>query len=370
MTIHAEFMSDRPQASHDALTSILESVHLGGSLYFRSELRAPWGLEVPASDAAQFHVIRAGSCWLRPSVAGGFDAMALSAGDIVVLPHGDAHVVADGPATPAVPLQELLAHVPEGERDPVHAPLRIGGDGAQADLICGFFSFDHGSAHPLLSVLPPVLSIRGEGGRARSWLESSLDLIAQETIAGRPGRGALFDRLTEALFIQVLQTTIEELAYTGPSWLAGLRDPLIGEALGLMHAHADDAWTVQSLAARVGMSRSAFASRFRGLVGESPLQYLTRWRMQVAANHLREGHLTLAQVADRVGYRAEASFSKVFKRYLGVAPGTYRRRGATGAPRREGHRAFSGLPTSSRTSHPEDPHPGRSMGRREPGAVR
>lgn len=310
----------------DALADLLNTVHLSGSLYFRSILSAPWGMEVPASDTAQFHVIRRGRCWLLPTETSAFAAQQLEAGDIVVLPHGDAHILADERDTPIVPLQDLVPidlTDPEPPYSP--APLILGGGGPQTTLVCGYFKFDRGTVHPMLSVLPAVLNLRGEGGRARSWLESSLDLITEEAAAGRPGGATLVNRLTEALFVQVIQAYIEALDHPDPNWLTGLRDPQIAKALGLIHGEMGTAWTVGDLAARVGMSRSAFSARFADLVGEPPLHYLTRWRMQVAANHLQGDRLTLAEIAETVGYGAEASFSKVFKRYVGVAPGSYRR---------------------------------------------
>ncbi len=315
----------------DALASLLETVHLSGSLYFRSELGAPWGMEIPGSDTAQFHVIRRGRCWLLPAGTSEFEPLRLEAGDIVVLPHGSTHILADEPDTSIVSLEELiLCHLDEPKEASDRTHMRFGGDGDLTTLICGYFKFDPGTAHPLLSVLPSVLYLRGEGGRARSWLESSLDLIADEVTAGRPGGEALVNRLTEALFIQVIQTYIEDLEHPDPNWLAGLRDFQIADALGLIHGEVDEPWTVGTLAARVGMSRSAFSARFRALVGEPPLQYLTRWRMQVAANHLQENRLTLSEIAEGVGYQAEASFSKVFKRFLGVAPGTFRQQSLGG----------------------------------------
>lgn len=327
MISHPTIVSDRPDTEEnvDALSQVLESVHFHGSLYFRSELTAPWGMSVPASDTAQFHVVRRGQCWLFSVEPEAPPALRLEAGDIVVLPRGDAHVLADTPVTPAVPLQELVdRHLaqPHAQR----APLRFGGDGAGVTLICGYFRYDAGAVHPLLSVLPDVLHLSGEGGRARPWLETSLDLIAEEVRVGRPGAEAITNRLTEALFIQVIRAHIESVDQARPSWLAGLGDEQIAHGLGVMHAEVDRPWSVEALAHRVGMSRSGFSARFRELVGEPPLQYLTRWRMHQAATHLKEGRLSIAEIAAAVGYGAEASFSKVFKRFMGDAPGAYRRR--------------------------------------------
>jgi len=308
----------------DALADILESVHLSGSLYCRSDLSAPWGMDLPASDTTQFHAVRRGRCWLLRDEA---SPIRLETGDMVMLPKGTAHALADDPDTPLRPLTDLIAcHLPAQMPTGVKPPLVFGGGGDPTALICGYFRFDAGAAHPLLSVLPAVVHVRGEGGRALTWLETTLDLIAQEATAGRPGGEVLINRLTEALFIQVIRAHLEARTSPEPSWLAGLCDPRIASALGLIHREPGEAWTVDTLATRVGLSRSGFSARFRDLVGEPPLHYLTRWRMQVASNHLQDGRLSLAEVAEAVGYRAEASFSRVFKRMVGVAPGAYRRR--------------------------------------------
>jgi AraC family transcriptional regulator, alkane utilization regulator len=306
----------------DALTDILKTVSLQGSVFCRSELTAPWGIAFSAGDAAQFHVVRRGRCWLSVDETGHVDPpLRLDAGDLVMLPKGQAHVMRDDPRTPPTPLMQLL------RRDSPDScgPLVFGGGGESVTLVCGYFRFLSGVVHPLLSILPSVVVLRGEGGRARSWLESTLGLMAEEAVAARPGREKLIDRLTEVLFIQVLREHLEEQGATAPSWLAALKDEQMAAALGMMHRQPDLPWTIQELASRVAMSRSAFCTRFRELVGEPPLQYLTRWRMEVAASHLREARLTLPEISTRVGYQAEAAFSKVFKRLWGMAPGQYRR---------------------------------------------
>ncbi len=309
----------------DALADVLSTVHFSGSLYFRSELTAPWGMRVPASETAQFHVLRRGRCWLGLDDSNA-EPLCMDAGDVVILPGGNVHTLTDDPATPPRPLQDLIDdHLSKTKTADHPGPMMFGGGGEPTSLICGYFDFEAGGIHPLLSVLPPIIYLRGEGGRARSWLESSLDLIADEATAGRPGGEVLINRLTEVLFIQVIRAHLEERKEDEPNWLAGLRDPQIAGALGLIHHELSGHWSVASLASRVGMSRSGFSARFRELVGEPPLQYLTRWRMHVAAQQLRDGNQSLAEIAETVGYQAEASFSKVFKKLLGVAPGAYRR---------------------------------------------
>jgi len=257
---------------------------------------------------------------MEPSAA--FEPQLLEAGDLVMLPRGHAHALSDDPSTPATPLMELIdKHLAGAD----HCPMVCGGGGDPTTLVCGYFTFDASQVHPLLTVLPPLVVVPGEGGRARSWLESSLDLVAAESVTDRPGSEILVDRLTEALFILILRSFLEEREGCNPSWMRGLRDPQIARALGMIHRQPDKRWSVEELAAGAAMSRSAFSTRFRELVGEPPLAYLTRWRMHMAANHLRDDQLTMLEVAQRVGYQAEASFSKVFKRAWGVAPGAYRR---------------------------------------------
>jgi AraC-like DNA-binding protein len=240
----------------------------------------------------------------------------------LVLPLGDPHVLVDSRGSRAEPLESILA-CQSSDGDP--GPLVYGGGGEPVTLICGYFELEAGAVHPLFGVLPPVILLRGEGGHASSWLESTLDLIAEESTAGRPGGETLVDRLTEAMFIQVLRGYLDQQGTLAPSWLAGLRDQGIGRALGLIHRRPDARWTVEELASRAGMSRTSFSTRFRDLVGEPPLQYLTRWRMQVAAGRLRRTDSPLPEIAGQVGYQTEASFSKVFKKLWGISPGAYRR---------------------------------------------
>lgn len=314
----------------DAMTSILDLVHLTGSIYCRSELRAPWGMALPPGPTASFHVVRRGRCYLRLKQDPSFEPVLLEVGDVVLLPHGTAHVLAAPLDAPATPLAELLACRREQERSGSSPePLTYGGTGARTTLICGYFAFDEGVVHPLLAVLPPVIVVGGEGGHASSWLESTLDLISEESTATRPGSESLINRLTEALFILVVRAHLESLEGGHPSWLLGLRDARIARALGSIHQEPQRRWTVQDLANRALMSRTAFSERFRQLVGEPPLHYLTRWRMQLAANQLRDESKSMIEVAEAVGYRAEASFSRTFKRLWGVPPGVWRREEVT-----------------------------------------
>jgi AraC-like DNA-binding protein len=311
MVIWTEF--DGP----DVLTDVLASLRLRGRLFCRSELSAPWSLALPASELAHFHVIERGGGWLR--LEGEERSYPLAAGDLIVLPHGQAYTLSDSPKTEPVPLASLVQQ-PGG----VCALLKHGGDGPATAMICGSFQFEGRERHPLLSLLPPLIHIPGDQGRSAEWLDLTMRFLAHEARHPRPGSETLVTRLTDVLFVQVVRAWIEGQPEGGGGWLGALRDRQIGASLGMIHREPQRAWSVATLAAAVGMSRSAFAARFRALVGEAPLAYLTRWRMHLATGLLRGKGLTLFEVAGRVGYESEAAFSKAFKRQLGMAPGAFR----------------------------------------------
>lgn len=303
----------------DVLTDVLETVRVGAACYGRVEAAAPWGICVEADEEyAKFHVVLSGECWLEVA---GHDAIHLHGGDLVALPHGSAHALRDAPGSEARPLRDLLS-VGSGK---CQASISTGGDGISATLVTGSFHFEDRRNNPLLSVLPPVIVLPGEMSRSVHWLEPTLKFIACEAASGRPGSQTVVSRLADVLFIQIVRGYLASLPPGASGWLGALGDAQIGSALGLIHQNPELDWTVQSLAARVAMSRSAFASRFARLVGEPPLAYVTRWRMQKAAGLLRQSSATLADIAERVGYDSEAAFSKAFKRAVGSAPGAYRR---------------------------------------------
>jgi AraC family transcriptional regulator, alkane utilization regulator len=303
----------------DVLTDVLETVRVGAACYGRVEAAAPWGIGVAADEEdAKFHVVLSGECWLDVD---GQEPIHLSGGDLVALPHGHAHSLRDVPGSPIRPLTDLIT-APSGK---CQSSITTGGDGASATLVTGSFHFEDRRNNPLLSVLPPVIVLPGELSRNVHWLEPTLKFIACEAASGRPGAQTVVSRLADVLFIQIVRGYLATLPPGASGWLGALGDAQIGAALGLIHQGPELDWTVQSLAARVAMSRSAFASRFARLVGEPPLAYVTRWRMQKAAGLLRQSSATLADIAERVGYDSEAAFSKAFKRAVGSAPGAYRR---------------------------------------------
>ncbi len=311
----------------DVLTDVLETIRVSSVCYGRVELGAPWGVQVRGGEAASFHVLLRGNCWLEVE---GMEPVALTSGDLFALPHGHAHVLRDAMTTEPVPLSDLIAGSPQT----LGGALRVGGGGPTSTLVCGCFHFEDRKNNPLLSVLPPLVMVKGEDGRAVQWLEPTLQFMACEAASGRPGSKTVISRLADVLFIQIVRAFLASTPESHRGWLRALTEPQIGTALSLIHQNPNHGWTVANLAAKVGMSRSTFAGRFVEFVGEPPLHYVTRWRMQKAAALLREGSKTLADIADRVGYESEAAFSKAFKRWVGAAPGAYRKaaRGSSRPP--------------------------------------
>jgi AraC-like DNA-binding protein len=274
------------------------------------------------SDFAHFHVIERGGAWLRVE---GLDAVALAGGDLVVVPHGAGHTLTDSLATKARSLAEMTGpRVSEGGC----VVMRGGGDGPETRLVCGSFQFERRDAHPLLELLPPLIHLRPAEAPAAEWLEATLRFLAWETREAKPGTETIVSRLTDVLFVQMLRAWIEAAPEGRGGWLGALRDRQVGAALAKLHRAPEKDWTNASLAEAVGMSRSRFAARFSALVGEPPLAYLSRWRLETAAGLLRDGALELAEVAGRVGYASEAAFSNAFRRRFGAPPGAYRRRAA------------------------------------------
>lgn len=301
----------------DALRDLLESAHLSGGVYFRCELRAPWGMQVPRTRTAEFHIVVRGQCWLR--IPGRASPVALRAGDLAVCMHGDAHALLDRPNGKALPAEVVL----QGQNLERYGPVKFGGDGPAATVLCGYFRFDRDSRNPIIDALPRFLLVQG-GGAGTAALQSVIDLMTEEARAARPGAEVVVNRLCDVLFVHILRAYLEQHPDSG-GLLAALADVHIGAALDLIHRHPEQRWSLGLLARQVGMSRSALAARFHALVGKPPMQYLTDWRMETARRLLAEGQLPQAAIAERVGYGSEAAFSKGFKRLLGVAPGAYRR---------------------------------------------
>ena len=302
----------------DPLTDILRDLRLESSFYARSELRAPWGLSFSVKDGPSFHVIVTGRCFLRIDA----ERLPLEAGDLVLLPHGDEHQLAEPAEGAAIP----LAALPSERIGHNAALLSYGGDGAESLLICGGVRFAGPMAQPLLELLPRVLLLRREELEgARSWLDATLTLLGAEALSLRPGSAAVMTRLADILVLQTIRAWLERDEDRRPGWLGALGDPDIGRVLMLIHRRAEEPWTVASLAREVHLSRSVFAERVSRLAGMPPMQYVTQWRMSLASSWIREERMSASEAAHRLGYSSEAAFSRAFKRHLQVPPGVLRR---------------------------------------------
>jgi AraC-like DNA-binding protein len=302
----------------DALMDVLDMLKPRGRVYCCSEMSAPWAMSLPEDGYARFHVIERGGAWLR--MDGVKQVTPLASGDLVIVPHGNGHVLADSPKTKPVPIIRLVKGI-------VDSPvlLRHGGSGPKTMMTCGSFQIVNSDYNPLLAVLPPLIHIHSARGQLDEWLEPTLKMLAYEARRQRPGSETLVARLIDIILVQAVRVWFEEQPHDRGGWLGALRDPQIGAAIGLIHREPQRGWSVSALAREVAMSRSIFAAKFSSLVGEPPLTYLTRWRLWQASRLLAEGSLSVGEVALRVGYESEAAFSKAFKRHFGQSPLAYRR---------------------------------------------
>jgi AraC-like DNA-binding protein len=304
----------------DGLSQLLLRLTVSSTVYCLSQMSSPWGFKVAARSRPAFHLLTAGSAWLE--VDGKDEPVRLSAGDLVILPRGEAHVVRDSPKSPVQWLDSILADTP-----PVNGRLNHGGGGEHSELLCGGFAVDQLTGRPLLEALPTVVHLRGSEGRAPEWLVGLIRMIATEMASSGPGSEAVVTRLTDALLAQALRQCLLEVDQ-GSGRTSAVSDPYIARALRLVREHPDRSWTVPEMAAAVSMSRSAFAERFRVATGESPMQHLTRYRMARAAEYLRGSRAGIREIARLTGYDSEVSVTKAFRRHFGVPPGAYRKANA------------------------------------------
>lgn len=304
---------------HDSVTEVLQAVRFRGMFICRSELSAPWGFQMGGRDFANFHILLKGRACLE--VGSGSQHVWLSAGDLVVLPHGNQHAMRDSPGSEALKLEHLI----ETAKSYRCGTLRAGGDGAKSLLLCGGFHFEDRVANPLLAILPDVIHLRGRQRGVDAWVRSVLDFLKRESAAGLPGAEAIIARLADILFIGALRAYFASPNSDKPNLSVALRDPGIGSVLTLLHRHPESDWSLEALSRHARMSRTAFATRFAELVGEPPMHYLTRCRVNKATKLLRDGGVTIQQAAERVGYDSELGFSRAFKRIMGTSPAEYRR---------------------------------------------
>jgi AraC-like DNA-binding protein len=296
----------------DPMSDVLSGMHVRRFGYARLEAGAPWGLSYP-KHSASLGMILEGECWL--TVARMPAPIALRAGDCYLIVHGDEHALRDHPSTPTRRSGDVLV---------VRAGIaRLPGSGAPSVIVGGWFHFDRLSSRPLMKILPPLIHITAARVQALG-LDTTLRSLANETRAPAPGAEIIVNRLAEVLFIQMIRAFVASELDSEPGWLRALGDRQIGSALRLMHEQVQRHWVVGELAEAVGLSRSGFAHRFRTLVGESPMQYLTNWRMFKASRLLRSTDMKLTQIVRLVGYDSEAAFCHAFKRVMRLTPGEHR----------------------------------------------
>ncbi len=321
----------------DALSDVLHVLRLSGAVFLDAEFTAPWcvtsqsghpstGLLGDSEHIVFFHWLIAGRCKAR--LAAGGDTFEIAAGDLLLMPNDEAHLMGSDLQIEPIPADYLVKPGADG------GLLRIehGGGGETTRFVCGFLACDKRLSRPVLEALPGMLRVPFGDDPATAWLKSLLHLGAQETMARRPGSDTVLAKLSELLFVEAIRRYSETMPAGQTGWLAGLRDRFVGRVLTLMHQKPGHEWTVDALANEAGLSRSALAQRFTELIGQPPMQYLTRWRLTVAAQRLRTDGASLAAVAEQIGYESEAAFNRAFKREFGVPPATWRRTLGASAP--------------------------------------
>ena len=318
----------------DALSDVLKTVRLTGATFFNCACKAPWVAESPPQEMIlpkvlpdaelliAYHVVTEGRCFTNIV---GEEPIAIEAGEVVVFTKGDAHVLSSNPGMRAEPRPPRALDGIAGTQLPFF--LNYGGDGPiTAKFVCGYLACDAHPFNPLLDSLPPVIKAGDPRGGDKGWLGQFIRLATMESADKRAGGESVLAKLSELMFIEVVRRYLAALPPEQAGWLAGLRDPFVGKALSLMHAKPARDWTIEDLAKDVGLSRSVLAERFADLVGMPPMQYLAKWRMQIASGLLSNGSANIASVAAEVGYASEAAFSRAFKKLVGVPPSDWRRR--------------------------------------------
>ncbi len=336
----------------DAFSEILAGVKLNGALFFHAQFSAPWGYDAPASQALAkalapgaphlviFHFLVEGNAVAR-LVDG--RSIALEPGDVVIFPHGDPHLLASGPGSTV--RSQIAAAVAQKVMTRDLSALRVGGGGESCRFVCGFMACDPHLSRPILSSLPRIFKVNVRTDHAGQWLESSILHLVEEASSGRFGSDAMLAKLSEVLFVDTLRRYAMNLPELETGWLAGARDPIVGRCLGLMHNRVDHPWTIASLAHELSMSRSALSERFTRYLSDPPMTYLTRWRLQLAAQSLTRTSKGVAEIASDVGYDSESAFNRAFKREFGLPPARYRRERRASATGSSGEATGEKLPT-------------------------
>jgi AraC-like DNA-binding protein len=313
----------------DALSEALKSVRMTGAIFYHAVCSAPWGFRVPhvrdvshllapgTERLVSYHLVTEGNA----TVCFPEEAVAVTAGDVLIIPHGDAHTVSNGSPSEFVDSGGTLGKYISGDV----TTMRLGGGGETTRFVCGYFGCERHADRLFLAGLPLMVRINIRGDSAGEWLENTVRHLVSDAGRGRPGQSLLLSKMAEALFIETLRRYVEQLPAEQTGWLAGARDEVVGSALALMHQKPFHPWTLAELASEAGTSRSVLAERFARYLDESPLAYLARWRLQLAARLLQTTKSTVLQVAAEVGYDSEAAFNRAFKREFSLPPGQFRK---------------------------------------------
>jgi AraC-like DNA-binding protein len=320
----------------DVLSEVLRVVKLDGAMFYNAEFSSPWSVRSPAANCVApylapgaehviiFHLLTEGRASARVEEGEG---VTLEAGDVVIFPHGDPHIMENGPRTVTVDngpdVERVLA---EGLK-----VVRLGGGGAVTKFICGYMACEPRLSKVFLSGLPSVFKVSVRDGGSGGWLENSIRFSVDEVLASRAGSEVVLAKLSETLFVETLRRYIAGLPTDQTGWLAGARDPEVGKALALLHRQPAHPWTIADLAKEVGTSRSVVAERFRRYLGQPPMAYLTQWRLQLGAQMLTSTSRSVSQIASEVGYESEAAFNRAFKRGFGLPPARFRVQAKTAA---------------------------------------
>jgi AraC-like DNA-binding protein len=318
--------------AEDALSNLLRTVRLTGATFFDIEAQAPWALRSPAPASIlpkilpnadhliSYHVVTEGRCFARII---GREPIALEAGEVVVFTRSDAHIMSSGPGLVADPPMAEMLDVAFAGQMPFHVNYMSGG-AVSAKLVCGYLACDAQPFNPLLDALPAVIKAGDSRDDENGWLGHFIKLAVAEVAEKRAGSETVLTKLSELMFVDVLRRYVESLPPQETGWLAGLRDPLVGKALALIHDRPAHDWTIETLAKQSGLSRTILAERFAKLVGTPPMHYLGSWRMQIASELLSSGNTNVASIAEKIGYKSEAAFSRAFKKMIGVPPSAWR----------------------------------------------
>lgn len=300
----------------DRLSEVLQDLRLARASYGRSELTAPWGIDIPFKEGVRLHFVVEGSCWMLTASPA---PIYMEGGDVVLLPHGTGHVIADKPTRRPLPLADVG---PELIGNATYR-LTAGGGGERSLIVCCTIGFEGPTAHPLVQLLPEVLHVRAATAGDPS-LPAILEMMADEVTQPKIGSATIMARFADIVMTRIIRAWVAARPDELTGWLAAVKDQQIGAALAGIHRQPGRDWDMESLAGLAGLSRSKFSERFSKLLGIPPARYLLQWRMCLAAAWLKNNYMTVGQTATALGYDSEASFSRAFKRFMGTSPGAAR----------------------------------------------